>query len=229
MQIVDSNDFHLRTGVFLLEKDGLEFITLPVFHIGTKEFYTEIATELDKCDLILFEGIDIKGMGVLWKSYQHLATRLGLVYQNHALNLNKHKEKLIHTDFSKEEAEREWKKVPLVSRILFMLTYPVSLFTLSYFMSRRGFSNTFKDNRNLEDGFGFMRAGKINSVQNFIRGKREQLIFNEIDKQVANTNQAPKRIGILYGAKHMEKVVLYLINQHYFKIKSSWFFTVMWL
>ena len=64
MQIVESTDFFLRTGVFYLKNKNpdiqLEFMTIPMFHIGTLGFYREVREKLEKCDIIFYEGIDFK-------------------------------------------------------------------------------------------------------------------------------------------------------------------------
>ena len=73
-----------------------------------------------------------------------------------------------------------------------------------------------------------MTHGKANSVQNFINVKREQTIFKAIDQQIDGASKQT-RIGIIYGAGHMKKVLKYLMNTYSFKIVDSWFLTVFWL
>ena len=46
MQTVDTNDFNLRTAVYLLHKDNLDIVIIPVLHIGSKNFYREVNFEL---------------------------------------------------------------------------------------------------------------------------------------------------------------------------------------
>lgn len=71
-----------------------------------------------------------------------------------------------------------------------------------------------------------MNYDKMKTIQAFIFEKREQVILDLIDKQLI---YHPKRIGIIYGAAHMKKVIKYLLDKHNFKIKEAWFLTVFWL
>ena len=80
MQVIDSNDFNLRTAAYLLTNGTIEFLIIPVVHIGSKEFYKEVTKELDKCDIILFEGIGLKAMNSLGNAYKRCAKRLSLIH-----------------------------------------------------------------------------------------------------------------------------------------------------
>ena len=128
MQIIDSNDFNLRTAAYLLKNQDLEFLIIPVLHIGSTEFYQEVITELNKCDLILFEGVGLKKLKGFRRAYQQFAKRVGLVYQGDEINMKRFGAKLIHADFNRNIAEQEWKRIPLISRLLFRTIYPIGLF-----------------------------------------------------------------------------------------------------
>ena len=60
MQFIEKNSFNVRSAVYHLKKDGasLEFLLLPMAHVGSKEFYNEVSRRLAACDLILAEGVN---------------------------------------------------------------------------------------------------------------------------------------------------------------------------
>ncbi|MEK6482551.1 hypothetical protein WJR50_33795 [Catalinimonas sp. 4WD22] len=228
MQIIDSNDFNLRTAAYLLKNQDLEFLIIPVLHIGSTEFYQEVIAELNKCDLILYEGVGLKKLEGFKHAYRQFASRLGLVYQGDEINTKKFGSKLIHADFNREIAEQEWKKIPVISRLLFRTLYPIGLFFLSHYYTKSSLAKSYRQKHELDDQFWFMTHGKANSVENFINIKREKTIFNAIDQQIDEASKEI-RIGVIYGAGHMKKVLNYLMDTYSFKIVDSWFLTVFWL
>ena len=65
MQFIEKNSFNVRSAVYRLKKDNsaLEFLLVPMIHMGSSEFYDEISKRLASCDLILAEGVISAG----WK------------------------------------------------------------------------------------------------------------------------------------------------------------------
>lgn len=230
MQILDANDFNVRTAVYLLQRDTIEFEIIPVVHVGSETFYEEVKTELDKCDIILFEGVGLKALKPLRGAYRQFAKRLGLASQGDAIDLEKYKGKLIHADLDAKQSEIEWQKIPFFSRKLFEIALPLGLKFLSLWETRDSFAEAMKKNPDeIDDQLWFMDSGKTETVQKSICDKREQVILDLIDKQLIKLPEKPKRIGIIYGAAHMKKVIRYLLDKHQFKIREAWFLTVFWL
>jgi len=229
MQITDSNDFNLRTAVYLLQKEQREFLLIPVFHVGSKQFYQEVTTELDKCDVILYEGIDFKKLKAFGKAYRIFAKRLGLCFQKDAINMSNYRSKLVRADFDNESAKREWSKIPLISRWLFKITFPIGLIILSYGETKKSFAKCFRNRDFYDRQLWFMKNGKKNSVENFIMEKRNQVIIQKIDEQINLPVSIGKRIGVIYGAAHMKSAIAHLLRNRQFKLKDSWFLTVFWL
>lgn len=230
MKIVDSNDFNVRTTALLLSKASLEFLIIPVLHFGSKEFYAAVQRELNKCDLILFEGIQLKGLAGLSEAYRFSANRLGLVYQGDEINMKKYGDKLIHADLDHETAEREWLKIPYFSRLAFQSMLLLAFPFISFFSTKTDLALAFREhNEEVDDELWPIDNGQSNTVGNFIKTKRDQAILEQIDLQVQLHTQKTKRIGVIYGAGHMKIVVNHLIQQHKFNVRDSWFLTVFWL
>ncbi|MCE7990650.1 MAG: hypothetical protein HEP71_01665 [Roseivirga sp.] len=229
MQIIDANDYNLRTAVYLFERGKLEFLVIPMLHIGSKEFYQEVSQELEKCDFIIYEGVGLKKLVSVWSSYRRFAKRLGLRYQNDELVMKKFQHKLIHADYAGKAAEDAWKKIPLTGRLLFRFSLIIGLTFLSFKENKRSFAKTFRKNEGTDDQLWFMKIGKSNSVHNFIMEKRNNIIMEKIDEQLQNERKDDVRIGVIYGAAHMPGIIHHLMNKHKFTIKDSWFLTVLWL
>lgn len=144
MQIIDSNDFYLRTGVIYFKNRNadiyLEFVIIPVFHIGTSAFYDDVKTTLNECDLVLFEGIPSNKITSMTGNYSAIARRLNLVDQRNYLTADGVKAHLVHCDFSRESFQQEWKKAPWFSRLLFKYLYPLLLRFYMLSMTRQSFA-----------------------------------------------------------------------------------------
>lgn len=200
-----------------------------MLHVGSKEFYREVSGELEKCDAIIYEGVGLKRLGGVWNSYRRFARRMGLCYQNDELDMKQFQPKLIHADYAGEAAENEWKKIPLIGRLLFRVTYPIGLTLLSLTENKRSFTKSFRKNKDIDDQFWFMKIGKSNSVSNFITKKRNDIIIQKIDQQLQDVRETDYRLGVIYGAAHIPGIAHHLMSKHKFTIKDSWFLTVLWL
>ena len=83
MQIIESTSLALRS-VFLRLEAGAgapSFSLFPMVHVAESAFYEGVARKLEKCDLILYEGVNSRSVSPLTYCYRSLAKspRLGLV------------------------------------------------------------------------------------------------------------------------------------------------------
>jgi len=226
MQIIDSNGFCVRIVNYLLAKDNIEFLVIPV---GSEDYYKEISLELDKCDKILFESLRLDALKGLSKAYRLFAHRLSLVYQGDMMDSKIYKDKLIHADLGKEEAEKEWNKISLLSRLTFKTSLLVGLPLLSYFLDKQFFADYLKDTDDFDDKFWFAEENFTKGIAEFILFKREAILFQKIDLQLAKNQRNKTRIGIIYGAGHVSRIIDYLMKKQSFKIENAWFATAFWL
>ena len=226
MQIIDSNDFNLRVATYLFEREKTEIVIIPMFHIGSKDFYRQVSNELEKCDVIIYEGMDLKNIRRLHKSYRRCASRLSLSCQSDELNVHALNCKLVHADFTGIDALNEWKNIPLLGRLLFNIFFPLGLLFLAFSETRKSYARTFRNKEEIDSDLWFMKIGKTNSISSFIMDKRNSLIMDNINQQLQVPDVEKRRIGILYGAGHMKAVINYITREHDFKMKDSWFLTV---
>jgi hypothetical protein len=105
----------------------MQFILLPMIHLGTPHFYQAILTRLGSCPFIVAEGVRGKTAAgsLLTLSYRMLgrSRKLGLVAQN--LDLDALGVPVIRPDMTGEEFEKRWHQaVPVLHRLLLRLVAP---------------------------------------------------------------------------------------------------------
>lgn len=122
LEFLGRNSFDVRSGVFTLKHPyhPLVFQLYPMVHLAAPEFYNAVAARLRVCDAILYEGVKSATVGILTKAYELAggSSRLGLVTQSKALRLEEMPGTLIHADVSGADFDCEWRRVPLLHRLL---------------------------------------------------------------------------------------------------------------
>ena len=75
MQLIEKSAFFLRSAIYRLTKnDGTpDYMLFPMIHIGSEDYYHDIAEMLDECDVILFESVATKKLKFLISCYHKLA------------------------------------------------------------------------------------------------------------------------------------------------------------
>src|SRR6476660_8310063 len=103
-----------------------QFLLFPMIHIGSADYYREVRSRLDGCDVILFEGVRSVRVKALTLSYSLMTRRkrLGLVTQ-HALRLEECRAKLLHADVTKGEFVEGWLRIPWYWRIMISTVGPL--------------------------------------------------------------------------------------------------------
>jgi hypothetical protein len=215
MPYIKKNGDSLITVIHRLKKSGyaLEFLLLPMIHVGTQEFYDEIAHRLGRCDLVLAEGINSKRAGLISLPYRIAAKsrRLKLVSQVKALNLAAFKDKIIPTDLSATSFDEGWSQLTLRLRVILLIAMPLSAAYLFFFVDRRKLADYIlrrdtspKDQSRDED---------FEDLARLIGGYRNRELIRHIEELYAARKKEPLTIGIPYGAKHMSRIIKFLINR----------------
>lgn len=224
MQILDVNSFLVRVGLFYFRKKGvaLEFMTIPMIHIGEAEFYRNAQQKMiDKCDVILYEGIEIADRYA--KGYDRIATNLGLVQQNFQREAFEKKE-MIHADLTQEEAKAAWQNVHWMSRKFFSISFALFARCYSAFMSRKQFAKGLRGRPSFST-FWWEKKKKEKSLDHFMLTLRDERLAEHISNIYTERKNYPIRVGILYGAGHTYKTVRYLIDTLKFQVYDAEFLT----
>jgi hypothetical protein len=86
------------------------FVTIPMIHIGTEQYYKEVSLIVNNLNLILEEGVPIKIDSEIG-SYIKAAKKLGLVPQSQYLKIDEDVER-INIDMDKSTFAGEFSKIP---------------------------------------------------------------------------------------------------------------------
>lgn len=108
--------------------NNINIITIPMIHIASKQFYTEVSNIVNTCNLILEEGIPVSIDSEIG-SYTRIAKKAGLVAQSNELKIEDDV-KRIYIDIDKNEFEigikaiskNELRNVKIFKYILWSLT-----------------------------------------------------------------------------------------------------------
>ncbi|PHN07197.1 hypothetical protein [Flavilitoribacter nigricans] len=218
MQVVESTDFYLR--VIKLDFSSrdpelrLQFRILPMFHIGTEQYYRQVFDQLRSCHEIIYEGVASKKSNDVTRHYRRFAGNLGLVTQNEVLKMNELPGKLIHADFTHETGAEEWRKLRFYDKLKMRVLHPLKMYYYSRNMDRRKLVKEFMPSAEenwmaygpLEDEAG--------SMWNYIITARDNILRNTVRQKLEQEGRAEKLIGVVYGAAHMKVVIRLLIDQY---------------
>lgn len=229
MEFLESTNFFVRVTVYdycqNLESNKLKFRLIPMVHIGEQNFYSEVKEKILECDELIYEGIQGRRTRLV-NGRRKLSEKLGLVMQNDALNLREIKLKLTHGDYTKEEGEIEWEKVNLFEKLKDRIIDPIKLYSLSSNMTRiklaKFFMKSYRENH-LAYGPSFDEPG---TTENFYCAKREEKVLQIIKERIASEMTKDKRIGILYGAGHMNRISRNLIDAYDYHVYNGQFIKV---
>ena len=230
MEFIESTSFFVRTIMYELvhssEDVNLQFRLIPMIHIGSEEYYNEVIGYLNECDEILYEGLKSKKGTRVTRLYGSVAKKLDLVTQNQILKRDKIKPPLIHSDFDLETASREWNKLDLYEKIKGEIIVPWKFFIQTRNYSRKKLGKAFgRPNNELWLAFG-PREDKKGSYRNYVMNAREQILFRILKEKFSLNKKEHKRIGIIYGGGHMNKISRFLIDHLNYIPKSGTFIKV---
>ena len=129
MHFIESSVIGLRAACHVLRSSEQEpeVCLFPMIHVGSANYYAEVRRRLEKCDLLLFEGVRDFRARILSLSYSIAARsrRLNLVTQRDALVVPLVQQQRIRADVSTEQFAAAWRGVPWYQRLGLLLGAPV--------------------------------------------------------------------------------------------------------
>jgi hypothetical protein len=226
MQFIEKNSFNVRSAVYHLKKDHspLEYVIFPMIHVGSAEFYKEVSQRLASCDLILAEGVKSRRVDMLTRSYRIVKyiRRMDLVTQQDGMDIESLRSKMLNADMESSVFDERWSTLPIQIRLQLLVLVPI--FATYLFFS--GTRETLAENLALDD---FPTNEElINYDEDFepldslIIQERDWTLIDHIRKLESQEN-VPKRVGILYGARHMRNTMSFLMQKlNYHIAKAEW-------
>lgn len=230
MNFLESTNFFVRVTVYdyhhHLKSIRLKFRLIPMVHVGEQKFYDSVKEKILECDELIYEGIEERKKMDFLNTRNTLCENLGLVTQNVGLKLKDYEGKLTHGDYTKEEAEAAWKEVKWKEKITEKLTNPIERYFVYRKLTRRKlgkyFMQSYRDNH-LTYGPSFDETG---TSENFYMAGREQKVLDLILERIALESRKDKLIGIIYGARHMNRISRNLIDKRGYHVRSGVFLKV---
>jgi hypothetical protein len=227
MQFIEKNSFNLRAAVYSLKHDStaLEFVIFPMIHVGSREYYQEITRRLSTCDLILVEGVKSKKAALLTLSYRFIKKirRMDLITQHEGIRLDEFRNEIRNTDMEENAFDEGWSSLPITLRLQLFLLVPFFVLYLFAFGTREKLA----ENLVLED----LPSSDEILFEDESLSRLDTLVVDERDRKLlehlANVNderaQISQRIGVLYGAFHMRRVMPFLMQSlNYRVVKADW-------
>jgi hypothetical protein len=228
MQFVEKNSFNLRAAVYSLKKDssGLEFVVFPMIHVGSREYYKEITRRLATCDLILVEGLNSKKAAILTLSYRFIKKirRMDLITQNEGIRLDEFRNEIKNADMDAKAFDERWSSLPITLRLQLFVFVPVFVLYLFVFGTREILaSNLVIEDLPTSEEEDLSEDESLSTLDSLVVDERDRRLLEHIASVDDERGQNPQRIGILYGAFHMRRVMPFLMQKlNYRVVKADW-------
>jgi hypothetical protein len=201
-----------------------------MLHVGTEEYYRQVAARAAGCDLVLAEGVRSRAAAHLLSIAQALARvkRLGLVSQQ-SMDTSGFREKIVGSDLSEPEFDGAWREMPLHERLLLRLAVPVYVAymrlvgTKEFLASQLALDDLPSRDEVLAYGGGFEALDRL------VTNDRERRLLQHLERLHQQYGQCPGQpmtVGVLWGARHMRAVTRYLMGTLKYRVVGAEWLTV---
>lgn len=228
MRFVEKTESELQVIVHYLKKsaDGPEFVLFPMIHLGSEEFYGEIARRLEDCDVILAEGINSRRGRLLTLPYRIAAKswRIRLQVQDKALNLSRFKDRIIKSDLDLASFEEGWSSLSLRIRAYFLFAMPLATFYMFFLCNRESLAGRMLGKR--QSSHSSARDDDVEQFARLLGGERNRVLMEHIRRLHKTSKKQNVRIAIPYGAKHMSRITKCLLGQLGYRVIRKELLTV---
>jgi len=203
-----------------------QFLLFPMIHIGSADYYREVRSRLDGCDVILFEGVRSVRGKALTLSYSLMAhrKRLGLVTQHDALRLEECRAELLHADVTTGEFVDGWLRIPWHWRIMISVVGPV-YGAYRYLTASRASIAKGLSTEDLESREEILQSDDIPEFDEAILHRRDARLVKTIEG-VLDGSRESQVIAVIYGAAHMRVVTRALMGKLRYRVVHSEWLTV---
>lgn len=222
MRFIEKNGSELQAVIHYLNKSGinLEFVLFPMIHLGTQEFYDEIGRKLAECDLILAEGVGSKRSNFLTLPYRVAAKsrRINLLAQDKALKISSFKDKILKSDLDKHSFDERWSSLSRTLRMQLLFLTPIMAFYLFFFVNRERLANYILHRDTASKSK--IRDEDMEQFARLMGGDRNQVLIQNI-KQLYEAKKKEKiKVAIPYGAKHMSRIMKFLLHRLGYRVSG---------
>lgn len=230
MQLIEQTGFGVRSAALTLAKpgSGVRFVLFPMLHLGSPAFYRSVRRRLEECDDVVVEGVGGRAAAALTRAYR-IGGRLGrggLVDQGRGLDLTGLEDRIIRPDLTAEQFARGWRKVARWLRWLLVAAAPLFGLWLALAGPRRalGRSLALDDLPSREEE---ELSEATPGLDEAVLAARDQALCRELARIAEESGpDAPRTVGVCWGAGHMRAVITLLRTRFGYRITGATWITV---
>lgn len=226
LQFIESSVLALRAAHYRLAHPSrpTEFLLFPMVHIGSADYYRQVRSRLEPCDVVLFEGVRSFRGTLLTLSYRLVARRsdLGLVTQAEALQVKSLGARKVHADLNPAAFGSYWTRVPWHVRVALLVCAPLYGMYLYLTASRASIARRL-NTEDLESSADILRDEDQPGLNEVMHHRRNAKLIAAIE---AELNGPGQKIAIVYGGAHMRAATRLLMNKHGYRVVHSEWLTV---
>ncbi len=225
MQIIETSSLSVRSAFLRLEGGGRApgFSLFPMLHVGEPAFYERVTRQLEKCDLILYEGVNSRSVSLLTQLYPSLAKGLGLATQQ-TMKLDHLADRLVHADVTGADFEDRWSKLGPWLRRAVIAGAPVLGMYLRYFATRQSIASHLRlDLKKSREEI--LHSEDMKLFDDVVVTWRDQHLIGVIEQHRQKHQEKSFSIAVVFGAAHMRAVVRHLtksLDPGYRVVQSEW-------
>lgn len=204
----------------------VRFVLFPMLHLGSPGFYRAVRRQLERCDVVVVEGVGGRKASVITLAYRigGRVRRDGLVDQGRGLDLTGLEGRIIRPDLTAAQFASGWRKVSRQIRWLFLAAAPVLGVWLAIAGPRRvlGRDLGMDDLPTREEE---QRSDALPGLDEAFLGDRDRALCRELERLAADTGTAAT-VGVCWGAAHMRAVIPLLLSRLGYRITEATWITV---
>ena len=209
--------------VFRSRHSAVSVTLYPMVHVGEERFYSETYDEAFSHDVVLVEGVRSSVGRNLTRSYRWLNfSKLGLVRQPKTPPQELVAARIVKADLSTDEFHREWRKISLLLRTIFLVGAPLFGLHRRFFASRERLARNMclEDRRSAEEILTW--DPKFEPVHHSMLHARDRRLIECMVAELESSNGSEKRIAVIYGARHMRALLRELPRRGFHCAESTW-------
>ncbi len=230
MQIIESSIFGVRSvRMVLTSKEHPYEVTLfPMIHIAEAAFFEAVIADAISHDIVLFEGVNSRYVKWLTRSYRWAAVsrRLGLRLQQEFRAKEIGDTRVIRADLDTDEFDRLWRGLPFRMKFLAYVLPPLIGLKRRLFATRESLAEDMpmSDRTSSQEWLGW--GEDVDAFFGVILHARDRRLIDCLEEVLAEPCDAPRRIAIVYGARHMRAVLRHLTKDYRFRVSENSWMTV---
>jgi hypothetical protein len=229
VQFIETSYASMRSAIYRLRRSDrrLEFRLFPMVHVGSPEYYADVAARLEDCDLVLLEGVTGWRTVFLtsWYRVVEHTRKLGLVTQQRALNRRALSAKVVNADVSGEAFAAGWRRISLRERALLYLLVPLVGAYLYLFGTRSLLANQVQID-DLPSRDEVLRGDAFAGFDKLVVDDRDTHLLRVIEDVYEEIDAADRCVAIVYGARHMRAVTMLLMGKLGYRVANAEWITV---